>query len=296
MSAQITVAFVQQFRSNIQLLLQQFGSRLRGTLAEEPITGDRAYFEQIGPTSFLALTSRHADTPQVDTPHDRRVCFISDYNWADLIDKADRVRILIEPGNAYAQNIAQAYGRLYDDVVLDALDGAALSGVAGGTSNSLAAGNKVAVDYVESGVAANSNLTVAKVRNAAKILNAFENPDEGRIAVINAGALQALQRDDEFTSRDFNTMQPLATGGLPVSWMGFTWKRSERLNTITGNVKSCPFYSNQAAKVGMGMDLLVRISERDDKNYSTQVYSQCALGAVRLQENAVVQVAIDTTL
>ena len=44
MSSQITTAFVQQFSSNITLLSTQKGSRLRGTVDEESVTGEKSIF------------------------------------------------------------------------------------------------------------------------------------------------------------------------------------------------------------------------------------------------------------
>ena len=48
MSTQITTAFVQQFSSNVQLLSQQRGSVLRKAVSEESVTGEKAFFDQIG--------------------------------------------------------------------------------------------------------------------------------------------------------------------------------------------------------------------------------------------------------
>tara|TARA_R100001163_G_scaffold1414_2_gene2263 strand:+ start:3294 stop:3476 length:183 start_codon:yes stop_codon:yes gene_type:complete len=48
MSTQITTAFVNQFSSNVQMLSQQMGSLLRSAVDEESITGEKAFFDQIG--------------------------------------------------------------------------------------------------------------------------------------------------------------------------------------------------------------------------------------------------------
>ena len=69
MSTQITTAFVNQFSANVQMLSQQMGSKLRDTVDVETITGEKAYFEQIGSAAAVERTSRNADTPIMDTPH-----------------------------------------------------------------------------------------------------------------------------------------------------------------------------------------------------------------------------------
>ena len=48
MSTQVTVAFVNQFSSNVNLLSQQMGSLLRGAVDTESVTGEKAFFDQIG--------------------------------------------------------------------------------------------------------------------------------------------------------------------------------------------------------------------------------------------------------
>ena len=85
MSNQITTAFVQQFSANIQLLSQQKVSLLRGAVREESINGEKAFFDQVGSTTAQLRTSRHADTPLIETPHARRMVLTSTYEVADLI-------------------------------------------------------------------------------------------------------------------------------------------------------------------------------------------------------------------
>ena len=66
MSSQITTSFVEQYSSNVSLLSQQMGSKLRSSVDEESIVGKNAFFEQIDSTAAVLRTSRHGDTPQID--------------------------------------------------------------------------------------------------------------------------------------------------------------------------------------------------------------------------------------
>jgi hypothetical protein len=54
MSTQITTAFVNQFSSNVAMLSQQMGSLLRSSVDEESITGEKAYFDQIGSVAAVS--------------------------------------------------------------------------------------------------------------------------------------------------------------------------------------------------------------------------------------------------
>ena len=66
MSSQITTSFVEQYSSNVALLSQQLGSKLRSSVDVETIVGKNAFFEQLSATSAALRTSRHGDTPQID--------------------------------------------------------------------------------------------------------------------------------------------------------------------------------------------------------------------------------------
>lgn len=48
MSVQITTAFVEQYKGNVEHLVEQKGSRLRGCVSVETVVGKNAFFEQIG--------------------------------------------------------------------------------------------------------------------------------------------------------------------------------------------------------------------------------------------------------
>ena len=146
MSVQITTAFVEQYKANVLHLAQQKGSRLRDAVRTETVTGKAHFFERIGSTAAEKRASRHSDTPRMDTPHSRRKVSLDDYDWADLIDNEDKVRMLISPHSEYAMAGAWAMGRAMDDAIIAAATGTAYSGVAGGTSVSLPSGQNYSPD------------------------------------------------------------------------------------------------------------------------------------------------------
>ena len=165
MSTQITTAFVSQFSSNIQMLSQQMGSLLRNAVDVETVTGEKAFFDQVGSAAAVQRTSRHADTPLIDTPHSRRMVTMSDYEYADLIDDQDKVRLLVDPTSTYSRAAAAAMGRAMDDVIISAALGTALTGKDGGTSTAFA----TATNQIAAGA---TGLTLAKLIQAKEILDA----------------------------------------------------------------------------------------------------------------------------
>ena len=104
MSDQITTAFVQQYKGTLYNLVQQRGSRLREAVTVEAVNGEVGYFDQIGATAAIERTNRHSDSPLVNTPHSRRQVTMRDFEWGDLIDNPDKVRLLVDPSSTYLQS------------------------------------------------------------------------------------------------------------------------------------------------------------------------------------------------
>jgi hypothetical protein len=152
------------------------------------------------------VRSRPATTPivPVNTPNDRRWVFPEDYDWADLIDSFDKLRLLADPQSAYSQNGLYAMGRAVDDVIISAMFGTAKTGEAGGTSTTFPTSTQqVAVNYAASG---NVGLTVDKLREARRIL--MENEVDLDAEPVHC-AISAEQHDDllgqiQVTSDDYN--------------------------------------------------------------------------------------------
>ena len=293
MSNQITTAFVQQYSSNVQMLSQQMGSYLRGAVDVESVVGKNAFFDQVGKTTAQLRTSRHADTPQLDTPHSRRRVSLADYEWADLIDNADKVRLLIDPTSSYAKAAAAAMGRAMDDVIIAALGGNAFSGETGSTSVPLPSGQK---PYTASqGNDAAGGLSITKLLEAKKILDLADvDPSIQRYFVCGPTQISNLLGTTQITSSDFNTVKALAQGQVD-SFLGFKFIVSNRLVFDATNTddRLCYAFTQDAIKLAIGQDVIARIDERADKSYSTQVYYAMSIGASRMEEEKVVQIACD---
>ena len=286
MSIQITTSFVEQYSSNVTMLSQQMGSKLRGSVDVENINGKNAFFDQVGVTAAQLRTSRHGDTPQIDTPHSRRRLSLADYEWADLVDDVDKVRMLVDPTSSYAKAAAAAMNRAMDDVIITSFNASASTGVAGGASTALPSTQKTATSDQSDG------LTIAKLLAAKKILdNNDVDPSLKRYIVCGPQQISDLLGTTQVTSSDFATVKALAEGSVN-SFLGFDFIMSTRLNKdATNTTDRLVFaYTEDAIKLGIGKDIAAKISERADKSYSTQVYYCMSLGAVRMEEKKVVQI------
>lgn len=284
MSTQVTTAFVQQFSSNVQLLSQQRGSLLRGAVSEESVTGEKAFFDQVGAAAAVKRTSRHGDTPLVETPHSRRMVTMDSYEWADLIDDADKVRMLIDPTSTYAMAAAAAMGRAMDDAIIDAAIGTAKTGKSGSTSTTMLAAHQIANG--------SADLTLAKLIQAKKILDlASVDPSITRHIAVGPDQIEALLNNTTVTSSDYNTIKALVQGEIN-QFLGFTFHVTTRLAKAS-NIRSCFAWAEDGIKLAVGKDVMAKIDERADKSYSTQVYYCATFGATRMEEEKVVQIDCD---
>ena len=295
MSLVVDTAWVQAYRSNVSYLVQQKGSRLRPYVRVESQNAEFEFYDRIGATEAQEITGRHQDTPLVSTPHDRRRVGLRDFDWADLIDRQDKLRMLMDPAGPYAQNATWAMGRKMDDVIIGAAFDVAATGKTGSTSVSFLAANTIAVNYVESGGAANSSLTIGKLRRAKEILDAYDNdPDEERIIACAAQQLHALLRTTEVTSSDYNTVKALVEGKLDT-FLGFKFVRSQRL-LASGNNRRVMAWIKSKILLAVSQDIMVDVGPRRDKRNSVQVYVSLGIGATRMEEEGVVEILCDETV
>jgi len=309
MSTQITTAFVKQFNANVFHLSQQKGSRLRSMVRQEMQNGKSQFFDRVGSVTAQKKTSRHSDTPLIDTPHSRRRVTLSDYEHADLIDDADKIRLLIDPASAYSMAFMFAFGRAMDDEIITAALGNAFGGEEGGTTVVLPTSQKVAAH--DGSTTTGVNLNVQTLRKVKEKFDA-NDVDESipRNMAIGSSQLQSLLGETEVTSSDFASIKALVQGDVD-SFMGFKFTRTERLprsaanitytvtdgtvgagtGTITAaNSRRCIAWAQDGLLLAIGQDQKSRISERDDKSYSTQVFMSMGIGSTRLEEEKVVEV------
>jgi hypothetical protein len=304
MSALITEAFVQEFGANIYMLSQQKGSKLRPFVRNETINGKSKAFDRIGAVDDpQEKTGRHSNTPQVDTEHSRRWCFLKDYHWADLIDDTDKIRVLNEPTSEYVMAAMWSFGRYMDTVILTAADATVTTGE--DADGSVAFPN--AQRFAANDGTALTNMNVAALIAIRELfgLNDVDEDIQLHLACTQR-QISSLLEDDQVTSSDYNTVKALVRGEVN-EYMGFKFHRTNRVRTqatalaasvVDGsvgagagallNTRKCVAWAEDGLILGVGADIKSRVSERDDKNYSTQAFASMSIGGVRMEEEKVV--------
>lgn len=282
-SVDIPVAYVTQFSTNVHLLAEQQYSRLIGTVQREDVTGESWTVEITGGIDAPnEINERHGDTPLNNTPQTRRWGFIRDYDVADLIDKQDRVKMLIQLDSIYTRRHAGTMGRGMDDAIISALYATAVTGHTGSGTSAF----PTSTQQLTSG---STGLTIDKLNRAKEILDSNEVDEMyPRFFILGARQLRELLEDDKITSSDFNTVKALVQGQID-EFLGFKFIRTQRLGLVSTE-RNCFAYAQPAIRFGMGMAPNTVASPRPDKRYSQQIYTTGSWGALRTEDAMVVSV------
>ena len=287
MAATINTAFISQFSDNLHSLVEQRGSKLRPSVKVEMAKGEKHFFDRLGSFEASEITSRLEDTNLVDPAHSRRMASVARYESSTYLDDLDKLKMLVDPTNDYAIKLARAHGRKLDDIIIDAMLGTAATGAAGAGSQAFDTSNQ----QIAHG---STGLTVAKLNEALRILESNDvDVDDTRLYLaIGAKAVEDLLGDssNHLTSFDYQGEKPLATGGLP-NFRGVNIIRTQRITDETaGTTFRGLLYTEDTVKVAMSQDIEVKTAERADKNFLQQVSTYMMYGAVRMEEETIVDI------
>lgn len=294
MTVNIPTFYVMQYSSNVALLLQQSGSKLRGKVSEASYKGKQASpVDQIGSVEMQKVTTRFEPRTRTDAPTDRRWVYPVDYDLAQMIDSFDKLRTINDLTSPYAQNAAMAAGRAMDTEIINAFFGTAKTGETGGTSTTFPTSTN------QVGVAtggANSKLNVAKLKEARKMLKkAHVDFDRDEIYVgITAEDDAALLDEIQIISSEFNGGEkPVLKDGKIMGFLGFQFVHCELIeskSTGTNKVR-LPVWVKSGMHLGIWWDPAPTVAQRVDlKGDPWQVALNKSFGATRIEEAKVLEI------
>ena len=288
--------FQTDFDDNWSHLLQQKDSRLSDKVDKKPINGKERTVSQIGSGKMRLITTRNGKTVPSDSTFAKRWIRLVGYDEVTYIDEFDEQSLgdLPAPESAHVMQHAMAANRTKDEVLITALEGTAYLGENGTTAVDVPASQKVAVDYVKTGAATNSGLTLTKLLRSKYLLDVQEVESEGRYFVHSAQQLYDLLNDvDQVSNSDYASIKALVEGNVN-RFAGFEFVMTELLTlNASSDVRTCIAYHKMGVCLCEGKERKVKISIRDDLNETIQVRTVIQLGASRTEEERVVLVYTD---
>lgn len=275
MAVQISNAFVTLFDSEVKQAYQ--GQRLLAGVTRERagVEGSTVRFPKIGKGSATIRVPQTDVTP-LNVSYSQVTATMEDYIAAEYSDIFNQQKVNFNERQELVQVVSGAIARRMDQVVLDALTAASspetVSNDIGGTD---------------------SNLNVAKLREAKRLLDKNNVPGEGRTILVHANNLQALLGETEVTSADFNTVRALVAGEINT-FLGFNFitfgDRDEGGLAVDGSSDRTIYaFHRDAVGLGMGMNQTSRVDYIPEKT-SFLVASMFSAGAVAIDDEGIVQI------
>jgi len=299
MSENLFKLFTTQFSTNLELRLQQMGSKLRGKVREGFHVGKQASpVQYLGPIQLKAPAGRFAPKNRTDADFVRRWVFPQDGEIDQLIDTFDELKTIVDPKSQYVTGAANAVGRAWDDCIIAAAFGTAQTGTdAGGLSGETWASFSSAYVVASTfGSSSASGLSVAKLIEAKRIFrhNHVDLEAESPFLVIGSKQESDLLNQVQVVSTEFND-KPVLVDGKVTRFLGFDIVVSERL-TVTSNVRQVIAGVKSGLYLGMWKDQTNRVSIRNDLSGEPyDLYTSTSYGATRLEQGRIVQVLCSDT-
>ena len=307
MSENLFKLWTTQFSTNLELKLQQMGSKLRGKVREGFHVGKQASpINQVGAISLKAPAGRFTPKNRTDADFTRRWVFPIDGEIDQLIDSFDELKTIVDPKSMYTENAANAVGRGWDDSLIAAAFGTSQVGQdASGltpenfslTTYTTTAGGFTVQDTF--GASASAGLTVAKMIEAKRVFRHYHVDIEMDPLTLVIGSQQEsdLLNQVQVVSTEFND-KPVLVDGRVVRFLGFDIVVSERLSTNTGStLRNCIAFAKSGMYLGIWKDTINRVSIRNDLSGEPyDLYTQASFGSTRTQPGKVLAIlAADTT-
>lgn len=292
--------FLNLFNENLMLELQQEGSRLINLFPREKLKGQKAFFDKMGVTTSHQKTTRlQALTPDEEN-YERRLLTFETHFATYTPDINDLMDMVSDPTSELLRSMGHELGRKMDNIILQAIGGTAVVQTNGSTTNTtLPAGQLIAVSDITFDLdlsAGDKGLTPGKLMKAAKLLK--QNYASGDLVVIApAGQLANVLAHARASSGDYVTARPLQSAGFEpalAGYLGMNFVHYEETGVDSNNDEKVFVVARNAVKVGERMPLTTKIAPRVDiAGHPQQLHSLFDMGATRMYEEAVVQIACD---
>jgi hypothetical protein len=298
MSENLVKLYVEEFTTNLVIALQQKESKLRGRVMEGHHIGQQASpIEYIKNIQMQAPAGRYSPLNRQDVDFVRRWVLPVDKEAMQLIDTFDKLKLLQDPTSRYVEVAAAAVAREWDDRIIGAAFGTALTGTgisASLTSETWASISSTYLVTASFGAAANAGLTAAKIKEAKRIMRKAQVPvdDEALTIVTNSQGESDLLNEIQVVSTDFAAAdRPTLVEGKVTRFLGFDIVYSERLQTATTNVRQNMAFVKSGLYLGIWLDMRNDIAQRKDlSSLPFQVYTQMSSGATRLEPGRLIEV------
>jgi hypothetical protein len=293
MASQVPTHYVQQFSSNLQLLLQQEDTRLSGAVTTGSHSGEQASpVDQYGAINANEIVGRYNPIGNTEAPTARRWVTPRHFDVNQLVDSFDKLLLLTDPTSTNVRNAVAALNREKDREILSKIFSDNKVGKSGTETQAFGSGQVVGVAH---GAAAATGGSVAKLREARRLLmKANNNMNEQIYAAINADFHDDLLAEIQVISMDYNN-RPVLVDGMIDQFLGIKFIHTELVaqgtDDAAGTSYQIPVWMKSGMYLGVWSDVMTSITQRNDlQGLPFQAYAKASFGATRLEENKIVKI------
>ena len=275
MAIGLSNAFVTLFDAEVKQAYQAKAELVSAVRQRRGVEGSTAKFPKVG-KGVATLRIPQTDVTPLNVDFSQVTATMEDWNAAEYSDIFMQQKVNFDERQELVQVVANAIGRRQYQLIIDALN---------------ASGTSLTVDNDIGG--ADSNLNVAKLREAKKLLDKNNVPPQDRHVVIHANSLASLLSETAVTSSDFNTVKALVSGEINT-YLGFTFHvlgdRTEGGLTVDGSLdRTVLAFHKDAIGYAEGMGPKTEINYVPEKT-SFLVNAMFSAGAVAIDAEGIVDI------
>jgi hypothetical protein len=280
MSISLSNAFVTLFDAEVKQAYQGKAMLVPAVRQRRGVEGSTVKFPKVG-RGVATVRVPQTDVTPLNVGFSTVTLTLADFNAAEYSDIFSQAKVNFDERQELVQVVAGAMGRRQDQMILDALNG---------SSTSLTVANSIG--------GATTNMNIAKLREAKRLLDKGNVPPDGRHIIIHANGLSNLLSETSVTSSDFNSVKALVQGEINT-YLGFTFHvlgdRSEGGLPIDGSLdRTCYAFHKDAVGYGEGIGMRTEINYIAEKT-SWLVNEVFSAGAVAIDDEGIVKITCRET-
>jgi hypothetical protein len=280
MSVSLSNAFVTLFDAEVKQAYQGKAMLVPAVRQRRGVEGSTVKFPKVG-RGVATVRVPQTDVTPLNVGFSSVTLTLADYNAAEYSDIFSQAKVNFDERQELVQVVAGAMGRRQDQMILDALTA---------SSTSLTVANSIG--------GSTTNMNVAKLREAKRLLDKGNVPPDGRHIIIHANGLSNLLSETSVTSSDFNSVKALVQGDINT-FLGFQFHvlgdRSEGGLAIDGSLdRTCFAFHKDAVGYGEGIAMRTEINYIAEKT-SWLVNEVFSAGAVAIDDEGIVKITCRET-
>jgi Phage capsid protein len=246
--------------------------------------GSAVHFDRLGPMVAAKRMTRIATTALIDPDHSRRRAVLEVYDLPVVVSDTDDLMMLMDPTNEYTRGIAAAMERTKDDVILTALNAAAITVATEWGGQAAQTLTTVALPVGQ--IIASGADIIGDLRKIMRTLDEAGAEPEERYFAGSPLFFDRLLGSTQTTSADYNTVRTLVQGQIDT-FMGFKFVKTPRITGATTHAN----FAWQKNGVGLAMARETKFTQtvRGDLNDAQQIRGNLVMGAVRIDDKRVIR-------